>query len=54
MNASVLTADFQLLADGVSLVFSGHKFRGKTEAANPDTEAALESKVSQNFPRGIN
>ena len=54
MNASVLTADFQLLADGVSLVFSGHKFRGEAEAANHDTEAAVESKVSQNFTRGIN
>ena len=54
MNASVLTADFQLLADEVSLVFSGHKFRGEAEAANPDTEAAVESKVSQNFTRGIN
>ena len=54
MNASVLTADFQLLADGVSLVFSGHKFRGEAEAANHDTEAAVESKVAQNFPRGIN
>ena len=54
MKLIVLTADFQLPSDGVSLVFSGHKFKGEDEAANPDTEAAVESKVAQNLPRGIN